>query len=282
VKVIPAHWRVEALWCSFKGHVAPAAEVRELRQQDVQLGVELPDGSRLCRCLRCDDWVKFTDPRDPASDHVPPPDELPTPQRGRALEDTFVVRLIAINRGLHFLFFVLVTAAIIAIEWGFPQVREEAQILLQSARDIVEGARPGHSILVKGLEELSDLDTQRALSLLAVAIGYAALEGVEAVYLWKGKRWAEYLTVVATAGLLPLAIRALTEKVTVMRITGLILDLAILAYLVWNKRLFGVRGGTRGLEEFLAADTDWPTLHREAPSLPNPPPLRGRAKRKAA
>lgn len=271
MRFVPRHWRVEALWCSFKGHVTPAADVAQLRPQDDQLGIELPTGSRLCRCLRCDDWVNVADPAEPEADHLPDdPAQLPTPERGKELESTLIVRLIAVNRGLHFVFFVLLAVAIIVVEWGLPGLREEARILLQSARDIVEGARPGHSLLVKGLEELSSLDTQRALFLLAVASGYAVLEGVEAFFLWRGKRWAEYLTVVATAGLLPLAIQALAEKVTVLRILGLVVDLAILGYLIWTKRLFGVRGGTKALEADLAADTDWPALHTTAPVLPNP------------
>jgi uncharacterized membrane protein (DUF2068 family) len=270
MRLVPRHWRTEALWCSFTGHTTPAATVQALRQQDGQLGMVLESGSRLCRCLRCDDWVNLAEPESPTSEVLPEPDALPTPQRGAALEEVLVIRIIAVNRGLHFVFFVLLAVAIVVVEWGLPGLREEAATLLTSAQDVVEGARPGHSLLVKGLQELSSLDTQRALFLLGVAVAYAALEGVEAVFLWRGKRWAEYLTVVATAGLLPLAIQALMEKVTVFRVFGLVVDLAILGYLIWAKRLFGVRGGTPGLEAALAADTDWPTLHRTAPVTPAP------------
>ena len=43
------------------------------------------------------------------------------------------------------------------------------------------------------------------------------------------------------------------------------MNLAILAYLIWTKRLFGVRGGIASLERELAADVDWDELERRAP-----------------
>ncbi|MCH9720315.1 MAG: DUF2127 domain-containing protein [Actinomycetia bacterium] len=272
MKVVPRRWRLGALWCATSGHVAPGASVAGIGPTDHELALPLTDGTRLCRCLRCDDWICIADPEHPETDTLPPPSELPTPQRGKALEETVVIRGIAVIRGLHFVFFTLLAIGIVVIEWGLPGLRDEASQLLQAAGEIAAGSRPGNSLLVSGLNELSNLDASRAWLLLAVAVGYAVLEGTEAVFLWRGARWAEYLTVIATAGLLPLAIRALTEQVTVMRLFGLFLDLAILAYLVWTKRLFGVRGGTPALERSLTADTDWEKLHTTAPVLPNSQP----------
>jgi uncharacterized membrane protein (DUF2068 family) len=268
MKVVPRHWRLGALWCATSGHVAPGATVATIRPADRELAVSLTEGTRLCRCLRCDDWVCIANPEQPETETLPPAAELPTPQRGKALEETVVVRGIAVLRGLHFVFFTLLAIGIVVIEWGLPGLRDEASQLLQAAGELAAGSRPGNSLLVSGLNELSNLDAQRAWLLLAVAIGYAVLEGTEAVFLWRGARWAEYLTVIATAGLLPLAIRALTEQVTALRLFGLFLDLAILAYLVWTKRLFGIRGGTPALARSLAADTNWEQLHTTAPVLP--------------
>ena len=63
-------------------------------------------------------------------------------------------------------------------------------------------------------------DTIRLL--LVVAVAYAVVEGTEAVGLWFEKRWAEYLTVLATAGFLPLELHELTVRVTVLRVLALI------------------------------------------------------------
>ncbi len=78
---------------------------------------------------------------------------------------------------------------------------------------------------------------------------YAVVEGVEAVGLWRERRWAEYLTAAATVGFLPFEIIELSKRVTAFRIGALALNLAVLAWLVWNKRLFGIRGGAAALEE---------------------------------
>jgi uncharacterized membrane protein (DUF2068 family) len=77
------------------------------------------------------------------------------------------------------------------------------------------------------------------------------IEGVEAVGLWRERRWAEYLTAIATAGFLPFEIDELAKRVTILRVGALVVNLAILIWLVYRKRLFGVRGGAKAehLEE---------------------------------
>jgi len=88
------------------------------------------------------------------------------------------------------------------------------------------------------------------LILLAlVAVAYCVVEGVEAVGLWMQRRWAEYLTALATAGFLPLEIHEIAARVTVARIVTLIVNIAILLYLLWAKRLFGIRGGPKAERE---------------------------------
>ena len=77
---------------------------------------------------------------------------------------------------------------------------------------------------------------------------YCVLEGTEAVGLWKERRWAEYLTAVATAGFLPFEIIELSKKVSPLKVATLVVNLAILVYLIWAKRLFGV-GRLRGQKE---------------------------------
>ncbi len=63
---------------------------------------------------------------------------------------------------------------------------------------------------------------------------FAALFTTEGVGLWMGKRWAEYLTVVATTLFVPLEIFELTRAVTVPRVAALVINLAVVAFLVWR------------------------------------------------
>jgi hypothetical protein len=53
--------------------------------------------------VRCDSWLPVAPPTAPARDVPPDPAEIHLPLRGKPLRDKIVLRLIAINRALHFL-----------------------------------------------------------------------------------------------------------------------------------------------------------------------------------
>jgi uncharacterized membrane protein (DUF2068 family) len=69
-----------------------------------------------------------------------------------------------------------------------------------------------------------------------VALAYAGLEGTEAYGLWRRRRWGEWLTVVATSLLLIPEIWELTKSVTPLKVGGLIVNLLVVAYLLWRLR----------------------------------------------
>lgn len=72
---------------------------------------------------------------------------------------------------------------------------------------------------------------------LAVAFFlYAALFITEGVGLWLEKVWAEWLTIVATISFIPFEVYEVVHKVTVFRVTVLVLNLAIVAYLIHLRR----------------------------------------------
>ena len=70
----------------------------------------------------------------------------------------------------------------------------------------------------------------------AGAFSYAAVFLAEGIGLWRGKKWAEYLTIGVTASLLPFEIAAVWQKLTLVRIATLIVNTAVIAYLVWELR----------------------------------------------
>jgi uncharacterized membrane protein (DUF2068 family) len=65
-----------------------------------------------------------------------------------------------------------------------------------------------------------------------LAIGYAALEVTEGVGLFYRKRWAEWLTVVATSLLVPFELSELARHPTPLKAAGIVVNIAIVAYLV--------------------------------------------------
>lgn len=237
------------------GHVVPGAQAR---YPDRQLQVPLDEGTQLARCLRCDAWVHTPTPPADA-----PTSELPRPLRGKALDELVVIRAIALERGLHVLFFLAMGVLLVLVEVGLPALQRDAQVILQG----LDQTRSGHQFLARWLNDLVNLDGGHVWVLALIAFGYAALEAVEAVFLWRGKRWAEYLTVVATAAFLPLEIYEIAEKASLLKVGALLVNLVILAYLIWAKRLFGVRGGLAALDRELAADVDWEDIHAHAPTV---------------
>ena len=71
-----------------------------------------------------------------------------------------------------------------------------------------------------------------------VLIAYALVELAEGVGLALRRRWAEYLIVFATGLLIPYEVWEVVHKVTLFRLGGLALNVAIVAYLAYKKRLF--------------------------------------------
>lgn len=69
-----------------------------------------------------------------------------------------------------------------------------------------------------------------------VALAYGALEGVEAYGLWRRRRWAEWLTILATSLLLVPEVWELTKSTTVLKLGGLVVNLLVVAYLIWRVR----------------------------------------------
>jgi uncharacterized membrane protein (DUF2068 family) len=65
-----------------------------------------------------------------------------------------------------------------------------------------------------------------------LAIGYAALEVTEGAGLFYRKRWAEWLTVVATSLLVPLEAYELVRHPSWLKAAGIVVNIAIVAYLV--------------------------------------------------
>jgi uncharacterized membrane protein (DUF2068 family) len=77
------------------------------------------------------------------------------------------------------------------------------------------------------------------IEVLAIgATAYALLEGTEGVGLAMRRRWAEYLTVIATGILIPYELFEVIRHVTLFKVGALLLNLAVVGYLAYRKRLF--------------------------------------------
>jgi uncharacterized membrane protein (DUF2068 family) len=83
---------------------------------------------------------------------------------------------------------------------------------------------------------LSGLSPSRIQLLATATFLYATLFVVEGVGLWRGRYWAEWLTVVATSSLIPFEIFELSVHPSWNKVLVILANVAILAYLVWRVR----------------------------------------------
>ena len=69
-----------------------------------------------------------------------------------------------------------------------------------------------------------------------VAFLYAALFAVEGVGLWMSKRWAAYLTIIATSSFVPFEVYELIRHASWQRGATLGINLLVVGYLAWRVR----------------------------------------------
>ena len=225
---------------------------------------------RWYRCLRCDAWLPLPLPQRPKWSHPPDRSELELPLRGRALRDKIVLRVIAVDRALHF----LVLGVLAAVAFTLASHHTQATRLVDRLNSLFYGSHAGSSAphgLPREIERLLTLNvnTFRLIGLGAAA--YAILEGAEAYGLWFQRRWAEYLTFVATTLFVPYEVYEIADKLTVFRVGAFVVNLAILLYLLLAKRLFGLRGGAAADHAARERDSGWEAFERLTPGEFDPP-----------
>jgi len=254
----------ELLVCGLRGHVLLGTDAEALRPRDAVFARTIA-GVRWYRCLRCDAWVPLAPPQRTLRPFPPERDEIVLPQRGRALRDRIVLRLIAIDRALHF----LILASLAALAFVLASHRGEIVRIVNRVNVIFFGTQAAASSRRGGVthevERLLTLNVTTFRLIGVAAAAYALLEGSEAVGLWLGRRWAEYLTFVATTLFVPYELYELADKITVIRVGAFVINLAILLYLLLAKRLFGLRGGAAADRAVRERDSGWDAFDRLTP-----------------
>lgn len=226
--------------CARKGHITYAPDEPRLH---ARLQASTAVGTAW-RCLRCGDFV-VGEPHGSG-----PADRAPLVPRGKALRDLFILRFLAIERVLRGLLIVLAAWAV----WKFSNSQDAVQRLFE---DDLTTLKPlavhfhydlDHSPVVDTIRKTFDYKKSTLQLVAGGLLTYALIEIVEGFGLWWAKRWAEYLTVVATAAFLPIEVYELTEKTSWFKIGTLALNVLAVLYILLAKRLFGLRGGAEAFE----------------------------------
>lgn len=235
-----------------------AAVVREL------------DGLRWYRCLRCDAWEPRPRPDAPSRPSVPARSDVEVPRRGPLLRDRYLLRLIALERLVHVVvFWSLAVAAFVLAGHRRGALSGFTRLMTAFYGGSATAATSrGLFAEIRRLLQVTPAHLAEAGGVLAL---YGLLEAVEAGGLWVGRRWAEYLTFVATVVFVPFEIYEIASKPSAFKIGALVVNVAVAAYLLWAKRLFGLRGGEAAERRRRLALGGWAALDAAGPPTGSPP-----------
>ena len=161
------------------------------------------------------------------------------------LRDRVLMRSLAVERVVRATVLLVVAVGVFRFRLSREQFAAAYDADLPLLRQLADqlGWNIDQSKVIRGIDSALGLSSTSLLWIGVAICGYAGLQIVEAVGLWLVKRWGEYLTVVATSVFLPLEIYELSEKVTALRAVAFLVNIAAVVWLLWSKRLFGLRGG---------------------------------------
>jgi uncharacterized membrane protein (DUF2068 family) len=234
--------------CGLHGHDLRGTDAAELTEEHAPFAREA-DGIRWHRCLRCEAWTPLEPPTAPTVSFPPAPQELELPIRGRRLRDRYVLRLIVLDRAVH----VVVLTAIIVAAFLFAQHRLSLHHTYIRVLNALQGSSGGpagssHSGVFGDIDKLFKLSPHTIYLAAAALTVYTVVLVIESVGLWFARRWAEYLTLLETGILVPWEVYQLVVSVTPIKAATLVINTAIVLYLLLAHRLFGLRGGVKAAE----------------------------------
>jgi uncharacterized membrane protein (DUF2068 family) len=248
--------------CARKGHVTYAPDEPELRDRLMAPFA----GGTAWRCLRCGTFVTHGQHgkgqhgkghHEKVQHGSGPAAAAPLLRRGRELRDELILRVFAVERFIRFVVFAAAAYGVWRFKYDRGHIQQAFNHDLPAIRELYRdlGFDFDHSKLIGLIQHSFTLDA-RTLTYLAIGLVlYALIELTEGVGLWLGQRWGEYFAMVATSVFLPYEVYDLTVKVTWLRIGALVINLLLVVYLVWTKRLFGLRGGRRAYEARLRTES---------------------------
>ena len=98
------------------------------------------------------------------------------------------------------------------------------------------GLDPGGRHVGRFLLKAAELTPNRLKEIGVGSLVYSALFLTEGIGLWLLKRWAEWLTVIITASLIPVEIYEIYRHLTPVRILLLLINIGVVAYLIHRIR----------------------------------------------
>ena len=126
---------------------------------------------------------------------------------------------------------VLLALALGALSFLHKDVASEVERWLDQLR-----IDPDNEFIGALLSKLQLVHTKELKEISALGAGYATLFLIEGTGLLFRKRWAEWLTIVATSSLMPLEAYELIKEFTAVRLLALLVNAAVVLFLIYLVR----------------------------------------------
>ena len=202
------------------------------------------------RCLRCGSYVVGQPKYRKSLSHAP------LVIRGQVLKQTFILRFLAVERGIRAVLLLVLGAAILHFKSSQGSVQRLLESDIPALRTVAKsiGYNLDASPTFHTIRHSLSLGSH-ALNIAALVVfAYAAILGAETVGLWLIKRWGEYFSAIATSVFIPLEIYEIHHHMSILKVCALAINIGAVVYLLITKRLFGIRGGGKAYEASLSED----------------------------
>jgi uncharacterized membrane protein (DUF2068 family) len=227
---------LELIRCAMKGHIT--AKVADDAVIDARLSGTCASGT-LRKCLRCESWILTDEPT-----YIGPKSLVPEPRRGKSLRQALIIRGLAIERGVRAIIMLAVAYGL----WKFQQLQAGLQMTYMRDLPLLKKLNVDSNGIVQMIHAAIGASPKTVSWIAMFALIYGAVEAAECVGLWLEQRWGEYFAAVATFIFIPLEVYELTKDISYFKIGALVINILALVWLIYVKRLFGVRGGKRAHE----------------------------------
>jgi len=91
-----------------------------------------------------------------------------------------------------------------------------------------------HDLVTRAISWFSGLSESRVHQVRLITLIYAAVFAVEGIGLWMQRRWAEWLTTIITASLIPLELWEVIHRPSIGATAVLLANCLIVGYLYWH------------------------------------------------
>ncbi|HEY8716371.1 MAG TPA: DUF2127 domain-containing protein [Candidatus Acidoferrum sp.] len=143
--------------------------------------------------------------------------------------DTAMLRLIALFKLVKAILLIITGIAALKL------LHRDAWSTLAGWISVI-GLDPGNRLLDAAMDKAELLSPHKIKFLGTGSFLYAGLFLTEGTGLWLQKRWGEWVTIIITGSLIPLEIYEIFHHLTAIKVGVLIINVAILAYLLHHIR----------------------------------------------